>query len=544
MSWRILQGVLALCLITVGVGCQIQPAAKEERNVGSRQFRDYGLTRRFEGRSDKARHASTAAPPRKTTARAPRTKPHGKSGNCATVYYPTGRRTSSVLELVKCGPESIRVDSSFEYELCVRNISDRALNRVEVRDQIADGYELQSASPAPDVSGDRLVWRLGTLDPGAQRTITVKGHARREGTLRNCAVVTYQPPRVCLPTNVVNPRLALAIEAPESALACEEIPVTYRVTNTGSGTARDISLRHQLPEGLRTKRGEKSALTATLQSLQANETREYSTVLEASKAQAFIHRATVEADGGRKATARATTDVRRPRLAVTKHGPESRWFGHMVTYQIAVKNNGDGEARKLVVEDDLPDNAEVVGVSDGGTIRDDRVTWRLGTLGAGETTKVWVELRPRGKGEITNHVEARAFCAEPVASRASTEVKGVSAILLEVVDEDDPVEVGSTTTYRVEATNQGSATERNIRIECRLEEEMGFVEASGATAARVEGKVITFEDLPALEPGETATWSIRVKARGEASVRFDARMTSDFITDRPVRETEATTFYE
>ncbi len=116
------------------------------------------------------------------------------------------------------------------------------------------------------------------------------------------------------------------------------------------------------------------------------------------------------------------------------------------------------------------------------------------------------------------------------------------AVLLQVVDEVDPVQLGTTTTYRITVTNQGSAPDTNIRVEAALEAQAELASAQGATAARAEGAAIRFEPLAELAPGASAVWTVSVKAVGEGDVRFQASVTCDELT-RPVVETEATRFY-
>ncbi|MHC4469223.1 MAG: hypothetical protein ACYSUZ_07715, partial [Planctomycetota bacterium] len=119
----------------------------------------------------------------------------------------------------------------------------------------------------------------------------------------------------------------------------------------------------------------------------------------------------------------------------------------------------------------------------------------------------------------------------------------ISAILLEVIDLSDPIEVGKDVTYVITATNQGSAPATNILIKALLEKSLEYVGNSGTTGGAVSGDTVSFDPLPALAPKDTATWKIVVKAVKEGDVRFGVTMNSDQLT-RDVQETEATKFYE
>ena len=117
------------------------------------------------------------------------------------------------------------------------------------------------------------------------------------------------------------------------------------------------------------------------------------------------------------------------------------------------------------------------------------------------------------------------------------------AILLEVIDVDDPIRVGDNETYVITVTNQGSAPAQNVRIVCNLEQQHVFQTATGSTSGSHRGGTVTFEPLASLAPKAKATWRVVVKAGGAADARFKVAMTSNMI-QRPVEETESTHFYE
>jgi hypothetical protein len=122
-------------------------------------------------------------------------------------------------------------------------------------------------------------------------------------------------------------------------------------------------------------------------------------------------------------------------------------------------------------------------------------------------------------------------------------VPRLSAILLEVVDSPDPVEVGAETVYTITVTNQGSTPGTNIVVSCNLEEQAEYAGSRGTTRAVVAGKSITFAPVASLAPKAKAQWQMRVKAIGTGDIRFHVRMNSDQLT-RDVQETEATHFYQ
>jgi uncharacterized repeat protein (TIGR01451 family) len=196
------------------------------------------------------------------------------------------------------------------------------------------------------------------------------------------------------------------------------------------------------------------------------------------------------------------------------------------------------------VVDRAPSTVKVSGASSGGQLNQqtNEVLWVIPEIPGGESRQLSLEVVPNQIGELTNTATAVADCAPSVSASASTRIEGIPAILLEVVDIEDPIEVGENVTYMVTVTNQGSAEGTNIRIECTLENSMQYVSSAGATMATpVEGKVV-FDALPSLKPKARASWKVVVRAVQSGDVRFMVKMTSDQIS-RHVVETEATNFY-
>jgi uncharacterized repeat protein (TIGR01451 family) len=118
----------------------------------------------------------------------------------------------------------------------------------------------------------------------------------------------------------------------------------------------------------------------------------------------------------------------------------------------------------------------------------------------------------------------------------------IPAILLEVVDLEDPVEVGKPVTYVIKVTNQGTIVGNNIRLVCTLPPCQAFVSGDGATAVQAQGDTVTMESLPTLEPKAAASWRVVCKATQAADARIKVALTSDQVP-RPVVHHEATQQY-
>jgi uncharacterized repeat protein (TIGR01451 family) len=191
----------------------------------------------------------------------------------------------------------------------------------------------------------------------------------------------------------------------------------------------------------------------------------------------------------------------------------------------------------------LPAGASFVSADNGGTAAAGKVTWNLGSVGAGETKTLTMKVKPTSMGSTPVTVTANATCVPTATTNCATEIAGIPAILLEVVDTDDPVEVGGTTTFIVTATNQGSAADSNVKVVCTLPAGMEFVSGSGASAVTASGQTVTMAAVPSLAAKAKAEWRIVVRAKAEGDVRSRWSLTSDQFKT-PVEETESTNLYK
>ena len=488
------------------------------------------------------RPVAAPAPPAPKPKPAPvaKTKAVGECGEYeVSRSYPSSG--SAVVRLGKTMPKEVQLNAPFTYSIKVTNVSEHLVGGVVVTENIPSGFAFSSASPQAATLDRKLVWRLGSIDARASKSISVTGRATGTDCLKYCATVTYVIP-TCASVKVVQAQLKLEKTAPSAVLLCEPIPVTFRVTNGGTGSASNVQIVDTLPAGLKTSDG-KTRLSFNAGTLGAGQSKQFSATLKASKTGRYVNKASASSGSGLKAEATTTTVVRQPILAITKTGPERQYLGRPVAYKITVRNNGDAPATNTVLEDILPSGVKSVKATTGAKLSGSRIVWQLGTIAPRSDKTVSLSYTAIAAGRLTNTVTVQATCAESVRASASTSLAGIPAILLEVIDIDDPVEIGGSTTYVIIATNQGSAPGTNIKIVCTLEDNEQYVSSSGATNGTARQGTITFAPLRTLAPKEKATWRVVVKAVKAGDVRFKVSMTTDEL-GRPVEETEATHLYQ
>lgn len=455
--------------------------------------------------------------------------------------FPTGVPEGSGLLITKTAPRAVQVDNDYQYTIKATNLTDITLQDVVVEDRMPNTYKFNSASPEADVQKGKFVWELGKLAPGASQTITVSGAATEPGSLTHCATGSYSL-AACVTTMVNQPELQLVKTGPEQVLQCDPIRYTITVTNTGTGKATGVVINDAMSDGMTTADG-RDAKRIEIGTLDAGQSRTVTVDARAANTGKFTNSAVATANGGLEAKAEASTTVRKPELELTLEGPENAFIDETVTYTLTVKNTGDGLAANSALTSAVPDGATYVSATGNPSAAAGNLAWQLGALKPDQERSVKFTVRPEGRGKLSAKASADADCADAVADTAATTVEGRPAVLLEVVDENDPVKVGNDEIYTITVTNQGTAPGTNIKVVCTLEDEMQFVAGQGATEVRGQGDTVTLAPVKSLAPGAKASWKIRIKATAAADVRFAVEMTLD-QSKRPVSETEATNFYK
>jgi uncharacterized repeat protein (TIGR01451 family) len=458
----------------------------------------------------------------------------------STYAWPTGERSTSALLIERFVPPEITVGVPFEYQLNVTNLMSRELSDIEVGEQVPDGFRIVATGPQAQLSRGRLRWRVPSLGPQQTMTFRIQVEADRTGQPSFCVSVTLGL-AACSPVTVVQPALALQMKTLARASLCDAIPLIYTVTNTGTGTLRNVVITDYLPQGV-TEQSGRNAYSIQVGDLDGGQSREYTMNVRAGATGTFNFQSNAIADGGYKADARTASQVVKPSLKVTKAAPATVFLNRGLTSTITVTNDGDDAARNLVLVDRLAGGAEFVSATDTGQGVGTEIRWNLGTLNPGESRTVTNQMWVRERGPVWTDTEATADCAS-AKIRTSLDVRGVPALLLEVRDDPDPIEKGADVTYEIVVTNQGTAETRNIVLICKLPSQQQHVSSEGPTQATLSAGELRFGAVAMLAPKAKVTYKVTVKGIDVGDVRFKVEMTSDELKT-PVEETESTHIYE
>jgi len=247
-----------------------------------------------------------------------------------------------------------------------------------------------------------------------------------------------------------------------------------------------------------------------------------------------------------KATDKAATNVIMPQITLEEIVKKFCYLDRKTKCVFKVTNPGDAPASNVVISDLIPPGFKFLS-GDNGCRHDfstRTASWFLGELGPGQTREVVMELLAVNKGEHHHRIVATASRGLKVEHTAMTRVEGLSALGLELVDLEDPVEVGGETVYEIRITNTGTQTETDVKLVCTIPEKMEFKAASGPGAKFAQqGNLIIFEPLPKLAPRADAIFRVSCKAISPGVATFKARINSTLLVDGVLKE-EPTRIYQ
>jgi uncharacterized repeat protein (TIGR01451 family) len=433
------------------------------------------------------------------------------------------------------GPSVVKVGKPAEYTLHVRNMCGQALQKVVVQLRAPKGVTVSDASPASTPTDGVYLWELGTLDVKDTKTVKVTLTQPTKDDLTCQAWVTFTGTSAMKAT-VREPKLAVAIKAPESVILGDKIPIEYAVSNSGDYPAENVVVKLtnsalQTPVGVELKAGG---------SLKRNEE------FIPTSGGTFTYEAVATGADGLKATAKATVKVLVPKLDVSIVGPADRLIGKKATYTVTVRNSGDVPVTGVVVREHVPAAFRVVSTGSNGVLAPagDRVSWTIGDLAVGAVKELSFEGTCAQPGTLSHHAEATGDRNTKAAADYTTKVAGIPALRMEMVDAVDPVEKSGETVYEIKVTNTGTQSDADVKIVCEVPKEFEFVSSTGPTKGRNDAKArtVTFEPINELAPKTEAVFKVKVKAITTGDVRFKSVMTSKHLT-APVVKEESTRVY-
>jgi uncharacterized repeat protein (TIGR01451 family) len=439
-------------------------------------------------------------------------------------------------------PAEMSVGQPAACRLIVHNSATAAVDTVEVQAAMPEHLRIeQSSLKAHDVDG-RIVWAMGQLAPGETKAIDLEVTATNEGDFNPVASVTFS--HTCeARIQALRPQLELAIEGPEQVLTGQNANYAIVVSNVGTGRASAVIVNTHLDGALHSTSGEQKSYS--IGSLAAGETRRI--VVNASAAEVGTCRilARVVAKGDLQDDAQLEIEAVCPRVELGFAGPRLRYVDHEAAYTLRVHNPGRAAASNVQVVAQLPPGLRFEEADGGATSDADRgqVTWFVGNLEADQACQFNLRLRAIEVGDQPITVNAMLESGSSQAAEFVTRVEGIADVVVEVIDSQDPVELGGETVYEIRVSNRGSQPAHQVQAAARLSSGCEAVDTQGPTRGKIERAQVVFEPISTLEPGAVETYQVRVACSQVGQFGFRAFVRCQ-EQPRPAVEEELTRVYE
>lgn len=409
------------------------------------------------------------------------------------------------LEIVKKTPEKAELCGTLEWAYYVKNTGSGDPGQFTIRDELPKGLQT--------TTGDKhLEFKVDGISPGDVRKFVAQLRAQEAGDYSSFAVAVRDNGKKAKSnkagTNVVEADLAVAIEGPRVRYVNRLADYTVRVTNHGEADARGATLKVHYPGEFQMVR---------VGQPQSSE------------------EAVAESSGSQKEHAHSKQSAQDKSKARDRKKSKDQQQARDQRKQVANKQSQKNRDNR-----------------DQDTARMDpseQQSWDLGTLKAGETIEVQFTARSDNAGEAKFEAQAQFICEAlkdeySIASATTvTELIALPALMIAVIDNEDPIPVNKNVQYTIVVGNEGEAADQDIQIQVELPEQLEFVEASGETKAQADGQNLKFDPVKTLEPGEKVRWFVTTKATKAGDVRLQVKLTSQHL-DRSTSTEEPTVLFD
>ncbi len=461
-----------------------------------------------------------------------------------TINSPGDRRLEGIqspsVVIHKRAPSEVKVGKEATFVIHVQNVGAAEALDVQVHDRVPAGMRLVDASPAPAMQGDVMLWQLGAIPVGDERTITMLLVPEEEGELGSVARVTFEA-AASVRTISTRPQLKIVQNAPKEVRIGQQLEIELEVSNPGTGDAVGVILQADVPEGLEHPKGRQ--LDNLLGTLRAGEVRRQILRLRAVAPGVIQNVVRLTSEDGLTAEHVTEVEVVAPALQLELTGPSRKFLERQATYQLDIANVGTDDATNVEITAFLDRGFTFVGTANEGHYDPTQhaVRWSLEQFPEGKRGQVPLTVLPVQEGEHTIRLEARGDLGLVASSERNVTVEALAELSFQITDAADPIEVGSETTYEIRLMNRGSRSDNNVQVKLQLPAGLEIVSAEQDAGLDDRGMVV-FAPQAKLDAGQDVVYRVRVRGVVPGTHLTRAIVVSD-QSSVPVTKEESTMVY-
>ena len=454
---------------------------------------------------------------------------------------PAGNRVTPSVSIEAIAPDMVPFGQLIVYEIVVKNTGSVPVTHVRVDEELGSGVKFVSSEPAGETNGEKALWMLGSLNVGEEKRIKIRVKPG-EGDLNTKPRVSWSA-AAALNVRVARPNLVLSARAPEAVLVGDEVPLQIQIANNGTGDASRILLKAVFSDGL--KHPEGNDIQALVNKLAPGESQTVTLRIQAGAHGVQNCTFTASVEGAGKASTHLKVDVREPKLNLAVSAPVRCMVRAEPTFTLEVANNGTSATEPVQLAAAFPEGLDFGSASDGGAYdpATRTVTWNLGPAGAGSKRNLTVKAKSSIAGNLAVRAVAQAGPKLNARAEAIIQAEGVPSLMFEVVDLEDPIEVGKETTYEIRIANTGTMHCTNVKLTAAMSDGLSVGSVSSNVPHQMVGQTLVFEPIAKLPvKGDLI---VRVKAKGTmpGDQRFKVQLSCDQLK-QPVVKEESTSFFQ
>ncbi|TWU46210.1 Large cysteine-rich periplasmic protein OmcB precursor [Rubripirellula tenax] len=459
------------------------------------------------------------------------------------VDLPGDRRLEGIqspsIVIHKRAPAQVTVGKPATFVIQVQNVGAVEAD-VTVHDRVPQGTRLIDASPAPVQQGDVLMWQLGVMQAGAEQTVTMQLVPETEGEIGSVARVTFEA-AASVRTMSTRPELKIVQRAPEKVLIGQQLEIELEVSNPGSGTAGNVSLQEDVPDGLEHPKGRQ--LDNLIGNLAPGEVRTQVLRLKAVSPGLVQNTIRLVSEDGLTAEHSINVEVIAPKIEVALSAPSLRYLERQVACQLEIMNTGTADANNVEVSVQLDRGFTFVSTDYEGQYDPSRhsVFWSLAQLPPGGRGSVPLTLLAVESGDRIITVDARADLGIAAKNERTIRVEGLAELSFQIINPGGPIELGAESSYEITINNSGSKPDTNVRLELYLPPGLELIAADGDAGTDGRG-LVAFQPRAQLAPGAEMKYRVRVRGVAAGTHLVKAVVVSDQAT-KPVSKEESTLVY-
>ena len=435
---------------------------------------------------------------------------------------------SPTIAIERIAPAEIQVNSPADFQYIIKNSGRVTANNVRVFDEIPEGTELIQAVPQPSRGAQRQIsWDLDSLAPGQEKRIKLQLRPTKPGEIGSVAQVTFST-QASMRTKVTRPMLSIRHATKPRVLIGDPVILEIDIKNDGDGPAKDVVIQEDLPEGLEFSDGFRE-LEYAIGTLGPGQSKKVSLELKAAKIGRYRNTLVAYGTGGLQTQHAVDLEVIAPKLVAHGEGPTRRFLKREATHRFSVNNSGTANATNVELVCKMPSGLKYVSSNNRGQYDENThsVYWSLAELNAGLVANVELTTVPTEPGNQDLNFEANADLGQSADAICKLSVEHLVDVFFDIDDIIDPIEVGSTTAYKLRIVNQGTKTATNIQLSVEFPRGIQPTAVEGNINSEIRGQQIAFSPITSMNPGD----ELELTLRGKGLLPGDHKVIVNLITD-------------